>query len=403
MASRSLLYKIAFRYFSSKKSHSVINLISWVSIVAIAVPVAAMIILLSVHNGFEVLIGKLWGGYGAELVIEPTNMSEMRESDYPIDAILSVEGVEGVSGYLDRELLLNYKDRQVSVMCRGIDSVYVSSTNLLKTISHGGADITDGAIVGLGVAYQLGLKVNLSENFTVIAPRNAGFRLFSEDAYFSKLEVPLEGVFMIDAQRDNGFMFLDIDDLSLLNGSEGIVSAVAIVLEDGYRWSDVYSTLQEVVGDDFKVKNLLQQNELEYRMVQSEKLAIYMILLLVVIIASLTMVGSMLMLIIEKRDSSRYLTILGFTKRDIRDIFVFLGSILSTLGVIIGLIIGVGVVMAQQIFEFVPLFGAGLLVDSYPVKLMGIDIVIVVLSVVVVTSILSRVVSRTAIKMNESS
>ncbi len=397
MVSRKVIYRVAYRYFVSKKSHSVINLISWVTVAAIATPVAAMIILLSVHNGFEELISKLWGGYGAPLIVERRDGGVIVEKSFPVDALQNIEGVAGVSGYTDNEFLLRYKGRQVAVRALGVDSIYISATNLHKAISHGRGSVSEGPVVGIGIAYTLGLRVNLSEPFNIIAPQSEGFRLFSE-GYYRESSVALNGVFTIDASRDSELIFLDKRDVFTLTGCDGEVAAMAVSLGNEADIERVRDEISNAITNEYIVKNLLEQNELEYRMVQSEKLAIYMIIMLITIVASLTIVGTMLMLIMEKRGSSRNLFILGFSNEDIRGVFFALGGLLSSVGVAIGSIIGIGVVIAQQLFSFVPLYGGGLLVDSYPVLLLGGDVVLVILSVMAVALILVFLSCRFAFK-----
>ncbi len=400
MVSWGVRCRVAYRYFVSKKSHSVINLISWVSVAAIATPVAAMIILLSVHNGFEELIATLWGGYGAPLVVENRDGSSIIEADFPSDKVRSVEGVAAVTGYTEGEFLISYKERQVAATVRGVDSLYLSATNLHKAISHGKGDINSGAIMGLGIAHSLGLKINLSSPFTVIAPTSGGFKLFGDD-YYHKREVALSGVFMIDAQRDSELLFLNKEDVFALKGGERRVVAFAVGVENGADIDDIAGSIEAALGSEYVVKNLLQQNELEYKMVKSEKFAIFMIIMLITVVASLTIIGTMLMLIMEKRGSSRNLYIIGFTNRDIKSLFTTLGLIIAATGVIIGVITGCGVVIAQQLFSFVPLFGGGLLVDSYPVRLMFGDVSLVVLSVMLVASCLVYVSCALGVKGNE--
>ncbi len=380
---------VALRYLTSKKSHSAINIISWVTVAAIAIPTAAMIILLSVHNGFEQLISTLWGGYGASLVVEPRNGGLVSQGEFPIDKLNTVMGVEYLSPYIESELLIKYKGKQVAVNVRGIDSTYISATSLKSCITHGGSSIGSGAIVGLGVAHSLGLRVNLSGDVTFLAPRDGAFRLFSANSYYQELDIAIEGLFMIDAQRDMELSFIERGAMASLCGYGDKISAIALGLKSGTDIDDIKSKVADVLGDDFVVKDLEQQNLAEYQMVRSEKFAIYMIMLLVMVVASLTMVGAMIMLIVEKRKSSNTLMVLGFSSSDIKRLFITLGGIISLIGVVIGLVLGVGVVLSQQIFEFVPIYGAGMLVDSYPVRLMIGDVVVVIISVWLINLLLS--------------
>lgn len=399
MAKNGVIFKIASRYFLSKKSHSVINLISTVTIVSIAVPVAAMIILLSVHNGFESLIATLWGGVTTELVIQPVKGKYFDEKSLPLNGIREVSGVESAGGYIVDDVLLRYKGKQVAAKVYGVDSIYLTHTNLPMAMRQGGCNTSSGAVLGMGIVYQLGLKMNLSDPFTMIAPVvDGGFKLFGESAYYTERDFSMAGIFALDAERDAQLVFADYGGVAELFGREGSFTDIYISLTGERDMEGVKKDIQQIIGDGFAVKDIYEQNESEYKMIHSEKFAIYMIIMLVMIIASLTLVGTMVMLITEKREGQVALRMLGLRTKDLRSIFVVLGLILSFVGISIGLVLGLGVALAQQIWGFVPIYGSSLLVSSYPILVIWWDVLIVFFSVIIVTFLLSLISCRMAIK-----
>ncbi|MEG0500000.1 MAG: FtsX-like permease family protein, partial [Rikenellaceae bacterium] len=197
----------------------------------------------------------------------------------------------------------------------------------------------------------------------------------------------------LDAQRDSELIFVSLQQAQKLFGRGRSVTAVAVDTKQ-----EIQKELQQAVGNRFVVKNIYQQNEIEYKLVRSEKVAIYLIILLVMIVASLTLIGTVLMLIIEKRENSVSLRMLGMTVGDIRKIFIYLGLLVSFIGAVSGLIIGLGVSLAQQVWGFVPIRGASLLLDSYPVKVIFSDAVLVTLTVILITFIISWSSCRFSIK-----
>lgn len=386
----SIARRIAARYFFSKKSHSVINIISAITIVSIAVPTAAMIILLSVHNGFEAFIARLWTTFDTPLVVESRSGKYFHRDSLSFDGIA---GINQVSYYIEDDVLLRYKERQTIAKVRGVDSVYRVMTDIDKIVIHGSADVQKGAFVGAGIAYQLGLKVNLSEPFSMIAPSIGEYDVFNPNSFYEEVKIPLEGIFALDAQRDSEMLFVSLEQAQILFSRQGMITAIALKTN-----GDVKSQIQKAVGERFVVKDVFEQNELEYKLVRSEKVAIYLIILLVMIIASLTLIGTILMLIIEKKENMVSLNMIGVRGKETRRIFIFLGLLISLIGTVAGLILGLGVSLAQQLWGFVPINGASLLIDSYPIKVIFSDTILVAVSVLLITFIISWSSCRLSIK-----
>lgn len=390
MISGNIARRIAARYLFSKKSHSVINLISAITIVAIAVPTAAMIILFSVHNGFEEFIARLWKSFDTQLVIEPLKGKYFHRDSI---SLAGIEGIDKISYYIKDKVLLKYKERQTIAVVRGVDEYYGEMTDISKIVIQGSSDVRDGALMGVGLSYQLGMKVNLSDPFTMIAPSAGSYDLFNPTSFYNQVQVPFIGIFSLDAQRDSEMLLVSLNVAQELFGRENYVTSIAVSGGDGLK-----EMLQKRVGVGYRVKDIIEQNEAEYRLVRGEKVAIYLIIVLVMIVASMTLIGSILMLVIEKRDNSQSLRMMGVTGVDMRKIFIYLGLLLSSIGTATGLIIGLGVSLAQQWWGFVSINGASMLLDSYPIRVVGSDVVVVALTVMFITFIISYGSCRLSIK-----
>ena len=250
----------------------------------------------------------------------------------------------------------------------------------------------------MGIAYQLGLKVNLSTSFTAIAPSPVSYDPFNPSSLYSEMDIELGGIFSLDADRDSELIFISLDQAKKLFSRDNEVTALAISLNENSDVGAVKKRIENIISNNFVVKDIYEQNEAEYNLIKSEKIAIYLIILLVMIIASFTLVGSVIMLIIEKRDSMSSLRILGLNAKDIRSIFIWQGLFISIIGAVLGIIIGLGISLAQQKWGFVPIDGASLLIDTYPVKVKLLDTIIVVLSVVSITFAISWITNKIMIK-----
>lgn len=398
MFGSKVLRFIASRYLLSKKSHSIINLLSIITIVAIVVPTAAMMILLSVHNGFEEFVGKMWSNFDSDIIIEPKTGKYFNIDEFDLNKIEQIDGIKSVSYYISDEALLRYKERQVVATIRGIDTNYVNIVPLENIVAQGNCRVEEGALVGMGVAYNLGLKVNLSDNFSIIAPSPKSYDPFNPSSVYNIISVELNGIFTLDAESDSEFIFLSLEQAQSLFSKNGQVTTLAIDLFNKANVELIVDELKAVVGDDFEVKDIYDQNIIEYKLIQSEKIAIYLIIFLVLIIASFTLVGAIIMLILEKQDNMLSLKVLGLTNGDIRSIFVWQGVFISLIGAFGGIILGLGVALAQQYFNFIPINGASLLIDSYPCKVLFKDIILVVSSVLIVTFVITWTTNKVMIK-----
>ncbi len=363
----------AHRYLFSKKSHSVINIISGVSVFAIAMPVAAMIILLSVFNGFEGLIREMASSFDADLTVTPREGSGFAAERLDTAALRRVEGVEAMSFTVEQNAMLEYKGQQASVTVRGVDDDYDRVLPIREAISTGEYSVRlgdyDRAVIGQGMAYSLGIRSLAAEPLKIYALRRNSFSTLIPLGGYSRREVDIAGVFLLDAASEQQYLLTSLRLARSLFDLEGRATALLVRVGEPAQLSAVQRRIQEIAGDGFEVRTRYELRSTFYDIMTYEKWGIFFISLLVLLIASFSMVGALSMLIIEKRADIRTLRALGADGRLIRRIFIGEGLLIGALGALGGTLLGVGVTLVQQTFGLIEIPVETFVTRSYPVRL----------------------------------
>lgn len=388
----SLLF--SWRYLFSKKSHSVINIISGVSVVAIGIPVAAMVILLSVFNGFEQVVRGMYKAFDPDIAVTAVEGKNFDVSKINSTGLRGVVGVEQISFVLDDNALLEYRDRQSISTIRGVDSLYESVIPLRGMVVSGEYEPMFGdarqALAGQGVAYNLGINTRFFDRISVYAPRRSvESSLLPMDSY-RQLKIYPSGVFALDAQTDGQFVITPLSFAQEVFDYPNRASLVAVKITQGYDPDVVSESVKRFVGRDFKVLTRYQQKQSLYQIMKLEKWGVFFIIALVMIIASFSIVGSLVMLVIDKRKDIRTIFTFGGTVGFVRGIFLREGMLIAMFGSVGGLIVGVGVCLAQQWFGIVKIPARTFLIDSYPVILKATDVVVVVALFVAVNYLIAK-------------
>lgn len=395
----------ARRYLFSAKSHSVINVISAVSVVAVGVPVAAMIILMSVFNGFAGLVDGMQSAFDADLEVRPREGKTFMTDALPTDSIRSIEGVRGVSFALEQSALAEYGGRQVVITVRGVDDNYTDVLPMTDYVQTGEFELRLGEIeqacVGSSVAYRLGVRTFLDTPLNLYSPRRGEIStLLPIDAYTHRRTWP-SGVFMISGDVDDGYILTTIELAQSLFDYDGRASQLLVDVRDEASLERTRQAVQRAVGDDFKVVTRLEQQAALYRIMKYEKWGIFFISLLVLIIASFSIVGSLAMLIIDKRDNITTLRAIGARTEFVRSIFTGQGALIGLLGAAIGLVLGVGICWAQQHFGLIEMPGTTFVVRYYPVEMKLTDISLIIAAMAIVTMAITQLTVRTMIRPTE--
>ena len=396
---------IALRYLFAKKSHNVINIISAISAIGMAIGTAALIIILSVYNGFDTLIRSMMSSVEPDLLITPATGKTFTPEGDVYDWIAEQESVLNMCCILEEDVFVNYADKQSLAKAKGVDWVYEAESPLHDYMIKGEFSLHRGdvplACIGAELASDLGLEPRFLTPIEIYFPSRTRRILTSNPASsLEYIKVWPSGVFNAGSNIDKELIILQIDKMRELLEYDSEISAVEIRITEGTNEKEMkrlQSEIEERLGADFKVKDRFQQNESLYSMMKYEKIAIYMILIFVIIIIAFNIFGSLSMLIIEKSTDIRTLRHLGTPEQTIRNIFILEGWMISLAGLAGGLIIGLGFAFLQQQFGIIRMPGH-FIVQAYPVVISWIDVLLVTGGVAIIgyliallpVSILSR-------------
>lgn len=397
----------ARRYMSSRNSLSVINIISRVSIFAVGVPVAAMVVLLSVFNGFDGLVKKMYGDFDPDIMVVPTH-GKTFDTEAVNAKMLKAEGVEAYSCILEESVLLEYRGRQAAAKLRGVDDSYQEVIPVNETLVYGDYELLFGdmqqAVVGQGLAYDLGVRTALYDQIYVYTARRGEYSsLLPIDNYNVDGVFPA-GIFALDTDTDGSYIFTTLDFARTLLDYEGKASGIAVKVALGVRAENVKKKLAASLGEEFQVLDRHQQKASMYRILQLEKLGIFFISFMVLVIASFSIVGSVVMLILDKKQDIRILYTMGADVRFVRKVFCGEGMLISMAGIAGGLVVGLAVALVQQHLGLVKIGAASFIVDAYPVLVKWTDLVVIAVTAFVVTWIInkftvSRMISRSSVRL----
>ncbi len=374
---------IARRYFFSRKSTNVINLISFIALIGIAFGSAALIIVLSIFNGFEDMARSMLNAFNPDLKVVSTRGKyfDKRVVDRVLD---SVEGIEARSFVMVDNALIEYEDKQYIGYVKGVDENFVRVTGLDTMIMYGDFMLyyksRPMAVVGSGIAYNLGVQLNFIGSLKLWLPRPKARISFDVSQMFVRTHIFPSGIFSVQKEFDEKYIFVPLDFLqSTLDMDEYTVTACEIKLAPGVDVAAIERRIQEKLGDGFDVKNRFEQQQMFYKIVRSERLAIIMILTFIIIIASFNVIATISMLIIDKRKDIEILNFLGSDSKTLKQIFLNQGFIINSIGIVVGLLFGVALVLAQKYLGLLRFPSTtSLMYLPYPVELRWVDIALTV-------------------------
>lgn len=383
---------IAGRYLFSKKSHQVINIISAVAIAGIALATAAMICALSVFNGFQGLVEKQFTAFDPDIKITAAKGKSFLTDTPEIEKACNTEGVEMVSFSVEDNALIEYNGRQTMAVIKGIDSNFEKLTNI-KGALHGNGEfiledsICSYAVMGGELVNRLGCGLMFSAPLEVFAPnRNSKINLTMPAKNFKKGKLYSSGLaFIVNQPRyDAGYILVSNEFArKIFRRKANEATSLQIKLLPGADGKKAKRELEAVLGSSFTVQDRYEQQNDVYKVMQIEKLLSYILLTFILLVACFNIVGSLSMLIIEKRDNMNTLRSLGAENRTIANIFVYEGMIISAIGAVTGIAAGVALCLAQQQFGIISMGGGGnFVVDSYPMEIEAGDVMVTFATVI---------------------
>ncbi len=398
----SHILKFAWRYFRAKKSTNAINIISWVSMLAMLFGTASLLIVLSAFNGFESLVQSLYGAFYPDIKVSAVRGKTIQLTQEQLNEIRSLSGIASVSLVAEEKALLQNGDMQTIVTIKGVDSSFAEVNDVSAYVYRGayelGTDERPGLVMGIGIEQALGL---LSDRtiypVSVYLPKKGAVDLTDPVSSLSVGTAQPTGSFAIQSEFDNKYVLTNLDFLRAYAGYGATdYSGLEIKLKQDADPNSVQLLLQQQLGEKYKVEDRFQQNRTLYATMKMEKVAVYAILTLILAVAAFNMVGALSMLVMEKRRDIQVLKAMGATNSMIQRIFLSEGLLLSLVGAGGGIVLSVVLFYIQVTYKIVPLQGATFLIDYYPIQLRWEDFTLVTGIVIAIAVIASWAPSRKA-------
>lgn len=402
MRSISFIFKIAYRYFRSKKSVQAIHYISYISSGAVIVLACSMIILLSVFNGFESLLSGLYKGFYPEIKITPDKAKWLSLSDEQIQEIKGIDDIEFISRSAEDMILIFKEDVQKVAMLKGVEKEWFDITKFDTFIVDGVKRFDENsiqnnqAIIGVNIANEVGININDPFTFTELYYPREFLETISLEQSLNSIQISADGEFMVQAEIDGRYILVPLETAQNLFDNEGKISSIEIKTKEGGNIPKVIRKIEKIVGEGVNVQSQYEQNKTIYMVMRIEKLATYVILTFILIIASFTLVGVISMMAIDKKKDLSILRAMGLQARRVQRILISYGGMLAISGGLIGVLIGVLICFGQKTFGWIKM-EPGFVIEDYPVEVRGFD-VIIVLIIVFSVGILASIIPANRIK-----
>jgi lipoprotein-releasing system permease protein len=375
---------MARRYLFSKKSHNLINVISLVSMVGLAIGTAALIIVLSVFNGFEHVISSLYHTFNPDFTITVRQGKTFHYARFPVEKIQKLPGVAQVVKVVEEDALFKYGQKQAIGKIMGLSPNYLKVNKLDTMMQAGDFVLQSGranfAVVGAGVAWVLGIDVRDTHRLlTVLVPRRGHASAFNFQNAFQRQAISPAGVFSVQQDFDQKYVLVPLRFARKLLDYTDQVTALHVFLKSGTSAKAIQKKLKSIAGRRFVVKNRFEQNETLFKIMKSEKIAVFLILVFILILSSFNMIGSVAILIIEKMKDLAVLKSMGANMKTLRQIFIRQGILISLLSALAGLVVGFIILWLQQHYGLVKLGNGngGFIINAYPVQMKPWDFVYV--------------------------
>ncbi len=394
---------IAWRYFFTKNKIGYVHLLTLITQIGIAIGTASLVLVLSVFNGFEDLVLSMYNVFDPHIKVVSSNGKNFNGQKVK-EILLTYDDIDVYSSTLEEKALVEYNGKQHIVTIKGVDSLYSNLTSLDSVIISGDNinkfKDANVAIVGRGVAYYLSMNIgSVFENLQLYLPkRNANFINYKNA--FSTSSLSPVGIFSIQQEIDTKYILTHISYLQNLIQKENFVSAIEINLLDKSEMLIFQKKLAEKIGNNYKVINQFEQQEFLYKILNTEKLVVFLILIFIVLISAFNIISSLTVLIIEKKNDIKTFLNLGLDHLSLKNVFVIKSMLGVVFGSLIGLVIGFLIAYIQQEFGLIKMGEGGFVIDSYPVKILLTDFIFIQLIVLVIGFFASWTTAHLMLKKN---
>ena len=394
-------FLFAWRYFRSKKSANAINIIAWISVLAIAVGTAALIIVLSVFNGFEDLVKGLYSDFYSDIRISPVKGKFITFTPTQTSNIKAVTGVKTLAFFTEEKAVLVNGDYQAIVYLKGVDEAFNDVCNISSHINRGDFNLGTATepllVAGAGISNAVGADPqNQFSNLVIYLPNRKATTFTSIDAMHA-YNVFTSGVFGIQQEFDDKYAFTNLAFMQyMLDLQPSEYSGAEVAILPGTDENEVREKLQQVLGNGYLVQTRYEQNQSLFRIMQMEKWVIYGILSLILLVAAFNMIGALTMLVLEKQKDIAVLKAMGAHDGRIQRIFLSEGLVLAGVGGSSGMLVALLVCWLQIKLHLVKLEGNTFIIDYYPVQIHAADFLLVATTVFTVAIIAAWIPSRRA-------
>lgn len=380
---------IARRYLFSRKSRNAINVISGISVVGLSLGTMALVIVLSVFNGFDETVKALFNSFDPDLKVIPKNGKTFVPENALLLEMDADADIASWSPVLEENALIRYGKKQYIAVIKGVNDDYAAITGIDSMMWDGNFSLRNEngnpmAVVGQGVANYLGVGLTFVNPLNIYVPRRTARYSPNPNQVFLRKYIFPSGIFAIEQDFDSKYILLPLDFTRELLQYEGEVSSLEVKAREGARLPELENRLQKAVGDQMDVRNRFEQQEVFYKVMRSEKLAIFFILTFILLIASFNITGSLTMLIIEKKRDIGILRSMGANNQLIKRIFLLEGWLISFLAVGSGLVLGSLICWLQDRYELIKIQGEAILITAYPVDLQAADLLSTALTVLAI-------------------
>lgn len=386
-------FYMARRYLFAKKKHGAVNIISIVSVCGVALATMALVCTLSVFNGFQEMVEGFFGAFDAELKIVPVKGKVFDPQEECIRQVRSIDGIEIWSETLEENAMVQYKQRQAMVTIKGVEDNFRQLTSIDSLLYGTGEFIlsdeqVEYGILGVELIGELGTGIQFIDPLQIYAPkRNVRINIANPSTAFQQEYLFSPGVVFICNQQkyDGQYVLTSLDFARRLFDYDREVSAIEIKLKKGSDTSKIQQEMVQILGDRFRVLNRYEQQADIYRIMEIEKLISYLFLTFILAVACFNVIGSLSMLILDKRDDAETLHRLGADRSLIARIFLCEGRLIALSGAVAGILLGVFLCLLQQKFGLIALGNNGtFLVDAYPVSVHLTDVLLILFTVIVI-------------------
>ncbi|MCO5232541.1 MAG: FtsX-like permease family protein [Chitinophagales bacterium] len=375
---------------------------------AMAIGAAALIIVMSTFNGFEDLVKSLYKVFYTDLIILPAEGKFFTPEENLLQILEENSNIACYSQVIEENVLAEYEGKQHIFTMKGIDDKYYDVVSELSDHIYSGSpslyyEDMPLAVLGVGVAYTLGVNLSLPNTLlNLYLPRNDKNNVSDVANAFRNSQIYARGTFAVQQDFDDNYMLVPINFAKELMNAENKISAIEIRLAPKANVSELKKQLTEKFGTSYVIKTRFEQNETLYKVMRTEKWAVFTILSFIVLIAAFNIISSLSMLVLEKKQDIATLIALGASKQTIRNIFLVEGLLISLLGASVGLLFGLGICWLQIYFGIIKMPGSSFMIDYYPVQIHWGDVILIVLVIIFISLLMSWLPSQRAIKQLSS-